>query len=180
MNDLKLGFLLGISFEGNSTFRGAILITDHQTKPIEFRVTAPIRPTNFQRTLYGEILNEEILVELIAIPLVHTLKEKPKLILVRDPIFLNANLKQEIRIIRIYKEKEIGYKKDNEPASLTSLSGKYEPIFMETSKEVQSELPEIRKILAEIFAKYNLLEPFDRVKLACEQVHAQKLGEADK
>ncbi|MFQ5752260.1 MAG: hypothetical protein ACE5HI_09710 [bacterium] len=180
MSELKIGFLTGVNFEGNSTFRGAILITDSQTKPLEFRVTAPIRPTSFQKTLYGEILGEEILVELITLPLVRTIKEKPEVILVRDPLFLGANLKQDIRIVRIYKEDEIGFGKNNESVSINSLSGKYEPILLETSKEVNDELPEIRKILSDVFAKYNLIEPFERVKLACEQVHAQKIGESQK
>ena len=171
---------MGVSFDDNSTFRGAILITDSQTKPLEFRVTAPIRPTSFQKTLYGEILGEEILVELITLPLVRTIKEKPEVILVRDPLFLSANLKQDIRIVRIYKEDEIGFGKNNESVSINSLSGKYEPILLETSKEVDDELPEIRKILSDVFAKYNLIEPFERVKLACEQVHAQKIGESQK
>ena len=180
MSELKIGFLTGVIFEGNSTFRGAILITDSQTKPLEFRVTAPIRPTAFQKTLYGGILNEEILVELITLPLVRTIKEKPAVILVRDPLFLGANLKQDIRIVRIYKEDEISFGKNNESVSINSLSGKYEPILLETSKEVTNELSEIRKILSDVFAKYNLLEPFERVKLACEQVHDQKIGESQK
>ena len=180
MSDLKIGFLMGVSFDDNSTFRGAILITDSQTKPIEFRVTAPIRPTLFQKTLYGEILGEEILVELIALPLVRTVKEKPAVILVRDPLFLGANLKQDIRIVRIYKEDEISFGKNSDGISINSLSGKYEPILLETSNEINNELSEIRKILSDVFAKYNLLEPFERVKLACEQVHAQKIGESQK
>jgi len=56
MEELTIGFLSSAKFENDSVIRGAILVTDVETKPLEFRVTAPVRPTNFQKTLYGDIL----------------------------------------------------------------------------------------------------------------------------
>ena len=72
----KMAFLDVYTFENNSGIMGAILVTDADTKPMEFRVTAPIKPTNFQKTLYGDVLLEHILVELAAVPLLSAINEQ--------------------------------------------------------------------------------------------------------
>ncbi|MCC5666361.1 hypothetical protein LC653_21180 [Nostoc sp. CHAB 5784] len=58
-------------------------------------MTEPVRPTKIQRTLYGEILYDYILVELIALPLLTALKEKPNIVIVQDEILINVNQKHE-------------------------------------------------------------------------------------
>ncbi len=175
MENLKLAFLSSYNFENDSVYRGAVLVTDENTKPIEFRVTSTIKPTDFQKTLYGSILNEHILVELIAVPLLGALKDQPDFVLVQDPLFLAANDKQGLRIVRLFKETEgDGH---NEAEQATVINSKYEPILLETSKHIEADLVEIRKRLFDIFAQRNLLEPFDRVKVACQQIHDKKVGE---
>jgi len=177
MNEIKLAFLSSSRFENNCTIRGAVLVTDSNTKPLEFRVTSPIRPTAFQRTLYGEVLDEHILVELVAVPLLNSLKEKPKLIIVQESLFLDINQKQDIPIVRLFKDSEARFGKNTSVQEITCSSGKFETVLIETSKEKEENLPVIRKQLADIFAHKNLLEPFERIRLACEQVHNQKIGE---
>lgn len=177
MSELKLGFLIGQSFEEGKAIRGAILITDDQTKPIEFRVTSPIRPTALQKTLYGKILFEHILVELVALPLLSSIKQKPNILIVRDPIFLNANGKQDKIIVRIFKEDENRYNLKVEPEQLSSIDGSFESVHLETSENMIDKLNEVRRMLSDIFSKRNLLEPFERVTLACRQVHSKGVGE---
>ena len=177
MQNTKIGFLSSCRFENNGIIRGALLVTDTQTKPIEFRVTSPIKPTNFQKTLYGDLLEEHLAIELLTLPLIEAIKEKPSLIIVREPVFLRVADKIDIDIVHIYKENEVQYGADRKTEQISSLGGKYEPLFIQTAKTIEDRLPELRKRLAEIFSQRNLLEPFDRVKLACEQVHLQKVGE---
>lgn len=177
MEELNVAFLSSCKFENDSVVRGAILVTDEQTKPLEFRVTAPIRPTNFQKTLYGEILIEHILVELVTIPLLNAFSQKPNIVVVRDPLFLGANERQEIPIVRVFKDSEARFSGDNKAEQITSIGGKYEPILVETSKAFEAKLPEIRKQLSQVFTNRNLLEPFERIKTACQQVHDQRAGE---
>src|SRR3989304_10041958 len=100
----KIAFLETYTLENDAGIMGAILVTDAETKPLEFRVTAPIRPTNFQRTLYGDVLLEHILTELVSVPLLNAINEQIDLILVRDPLFLGVNEKQGVRVIRISNE----------------------------------------------------------------------------
>ena len=74
-----IGFLGYREFDDGKAYRGAILVTDESSKPLEFRCTAPVRPTNLQRTLYGKSLLPHILTELIAVPLIASMREKPQL-----------------------------------------------------------------------------------------------------
>jgi len=177
MNNIKLAFLFSSRLENNSVIRGAVLLTDANTKPLEFRVTSPIRPTFFQKTLYGEVLDEHILVELIAVPLLNSLKEKPDLVIVEEKLFLSVNQKQNNKIIRLFKDTEVRFGDNSNIQQIICISGKFEPVLIETSKEVEPELHDIRKELTEIFTNRDLLEPFNRIRLACEQIHSQKIGE---
>jgi hypothetical protein len=65
MELLTIGFLGIHRFEDGAAIRGGMLVTDTTMKPVEFRVTAPVRPEKFQKILYGDILDEHISVELI-------------------------------------------------------------------------------------------------------------------
>ncbi|MGA8263260.1 MAG: hypothetical protein WB779_02345, partial [Ignavibacteriaceae bacterium] len=93
----NLAFLESYTLKDKEGIMGAILVTDSDTKPVEFRVTAPITPTNFQRTLYGNVLMEHILVELISAPLLNAVSLDLDIIIVRNPLFLGANDRQGVR-----------------------------------------------------------------------------------
>ena len=77
----KIAFLETYNLEDEAGIMGAILVTDAETKPLEFRVTAPIKPTNFQKTLYGDVLLEHILTELVSVPLLNALTKRSILFL---------------------------------------------------------------------------------------------------
>lgn len=66
---------------------------------------------------------------------------------------------------------------DSTQKMLTSLSGKYDPVILEMDKNFEEVLPEVRKSLSDVFASHNILEPFERTRIATEHVHAQKVGE---
>ena len=172
-----MAFLDVYTFENNSGIMGAILVTDSETKPIEFRVTAPIKPTNFQKTLYGDVLLEHILVELAAVPLLNAINEQLDLIIVRNPLFLGVNEKQGVRVVRIFKEEEGRTKNGKLTEALPQFMGNGSKTLLETSRKYEGELQEIQDQLVEVSDKRNLIEPFERLKTACEQVHLQKTGE---
>ena len=70
--------LLGyLEFDNGSSSRGAILVTDVGGKPLEFRCTAPVKPTAAQRALNGSTLLPRVLVAIIAKPLIDALNEEP-------------------------------------------------------------------------------------------------------
>ncbi len=170
----KLAFLETYDVEDNGGVMGAILVTDADTKPQEFRVTAPIKPTSFQKTLYGDVLHEHILVELVSIPLLNAINEQVDLILVRDSFFLGVNSKQGIRVVRLFKEGEEKSRKSSKSEELSFGGNGNEKTLIETSKKFDSEISVIKDELNKLSEGRNLLEPFERLKLACEQVNQQK------
>ncbi|MEI7812488.1 MAG: hypothetical protein WCJ01_08690 [Ignavibacteria bacterium] len=177
MELVRIAFLETYSFDDKSGIMGAILVTDTDTKPLEFRVTAPIKPTSFQKTLYGSVLNEHVLVELIALPLLGAIKDNIDLLLVRDPLFLGINNKQGVRCIRLFTEQEEPSKANKTENTPIELPGETVKSFIETTRKFNNELPDIREKLSAISMYRNLTEPFERLRIACEQVHLQKVDE---
>ena len=174
MEIAKLAFLETYALEENAGIMGAILVTDSDTKPLEFRVTAPIKPTSFQKTLYGDVLLEHILVELISVPLLNAVNEQVDLIIVKDPFFLGANSKQGIRVVRVYNEEDGQSRVSSKPEALAFSANGSGKTLLETSKKFEAELAAIKEQINKLAENRNLLEPFERLKLACEQVHQQK------
>lgn len=177
MNDFKIAFISSHRFENDTALRGAVLVADCDTKPLEFRVTAPVRPTLFQKTLYGELLDEHILVELIAIPLLDALKEKPQIILVRDPIFLKINEKQMIPTILILKEDEPQFGQNIPTVQIDCANSDQSPLIFKTSDNFRNELDSVQQQLKPIYSRRNILEPFSRNNIACQEMHERKLGD---
>ncbi|GGA20693.1 hypothetical protein [Okeania sp. KiyG1] len=173
INDIKIAFISCFDFEDGNVIRGSILVTDYETKPLEFRVTEPIRPTNFQETLYGELLKEHIFVELIAAPLLTATETKSQLILVQEPLLLEINTRQEIPTILVIREDEPQYGLKTSTVQLNSINSNYPPLILTTSDNFSTELESIAKQLESIYYRRNILEPFDRSQLACQQVHEQ-------
>lgn len=176
MSFKTIGFLGMHWFDNSAAIRGAILVTDIDTKPLEFRVTAPVSPQTFQEILYGDILVEHISVELIGVPLINSVQQKPDIILARDNLFLGLNIKQEIPTILVLAEDEPFMKKGSSTQPLTSPNSSYPAIKIGTSGQYESSLLEIASELQAIFLSRDLMEPFDRIKKACSDVHTRKVG----
>jgi len=177
---LQLMFLATKKFDSGKAIRGAFLLTDLNTKPVEFRCTNPIRPTTLQTMLYGDTLEQHIMVELIGLPLITSLKDRPALILIREAVFMRARPRVEIPIIRLVKEESLAVSSTGEgnPTQLLhSASGRFDPVVLAAHAKFSSDREQAKAILAEIFDNHDLLEPFDRIESALEQVHAQKIGE---
>src|SRR5664280_540517 len=98
-DEMQLLFVASQKFESGKAIRGAFLLTDMDTKPVEFRCTNPIRPTTLQTVLYGQMLQRHLMVELIGVPLVNSLKQPPSVILVQEPdlLWLRSKVTTEMR-----------------------------------------------------------------------------------
>lgn len=79
-SEARLAFV-DISTFDDGSIRGGILVTDLDTRPFEFRVTSPIKPTTIQRVLYGKTLVDYVYGELIGLPLVKAVKEQLNLVI---------------------------------------------------------------------------------------------------
>jgi hypothetical protein len=176
MEFLTIGFLGIYRFEEGAAIRGAILITDTETKPLEFRVTESVRPQKFQEILYGELLNEHISVELIGLPLLSALQQKPNLIIVRDLLFLEINTKQEIPTVLMLKEDEPLFKRGASTKPLNPEDSGRPPVKICTLSQFEPKLEEISHRLQPIFLKRDLMEPFNRLEKACADFNSRNEG----
>jgi hypothetical protein len=176
MDFLTIGFLGIYRFEEGAAIRGAILITDTETKPVEFRVTGPVRPQKFQEILYGELLNEHISVELIGLPLLSALEQKPNLIIVRDILFLEINTKQEIPTVLMLKEDEPLLKRGASTKPLNPEDSGRPPVKICTLSQFEPKLEEISHLLQPIFLNRDLMEPFNRLEKACADFNSRNEG----
>ncbi|MEG4029045.1 MULTISPECIES: hypothetical protein [unclassified Microcoleus] len=176
MKFLTIGFLGIYRFEEGAAIRGAILITDTETKPLEFRVTGPVRPQKFQEILYGELLNEHISVELIGLPLLSALQQKPNLIIVRDILFLEINTKQEIPTVLMLKEDEALLKRGASTKPLNPEDSGRPPVKICTLSQFEPKLEEISHLLQPIFLNRDLMEPFNRLEKACADFNSRNEG----
>ena len=85
--ETRLGFI-DVKVYSDSSIRGGILTTDLETKPFEFRVTSPIRPTQIQQILYGSSLKDYVYNELICAPLIKATKEKLSIVLTKESFLM--------------------------------------------------------------------------------------------
>src|SRR4030066_1240875 len=95
----NLAFLDITSFEDGAALRGGCRVTDGMPRPLEFRVSGPIRPTSLQKVLYGDTLQEYICTDLIGVPMLQTLEKKPDLGLVREAEFVKLRPRTEVPVL---------------------------------------------------------------------------------
>ena len=62
--EIRLAFI-DVTVFSDGSIRGGILTTDIETKPYEFRITSPIKPTQIQQILYGSSLKDHVYGELL-------------------------------------------------------------------------------------------------------------------
>ena len=179
---LRIAFLSYVETEKGLAGRGAVLVTDHVTKPLEFRCTTPIKPNPVQRTLYGETLRSYIAVDLVGHPLIDAIQEKPQVVIVQDVSFLDLRPKIPYYLVCLGKQGEqfrapsMNHPKQEstDPGVLVCDSGKFQPLTSITHWKHSSELTAILDVLRPVFAVVDLLEPFARIEKAVAEVDRQQ------
>ena len=164
--EIRLAFI-DVAVFPDGSIRGGILTTDVQTRPYEFRVTSPIRPTQVQQILYGTSLRDYVYGELICAPLVKATKENLSLVLVQEPSIAAMRPLVSVPVILIRHD---GNQKDDGPRAVNFSS----------HKSFQGELSFAKTILVPIMQNHDLIEPFERLKLALNEVHRTGVGEKGK
>jgi len=160
---MNLMFLTVKYFEQGQAIRGGSLVTDDKTRPIEFRCTSPIRPNEYQRVLYGKTLDSYVFVDLIGTPLVTATKESIDLALVEDERFLEIRPNVKVPVVLL---------------ALSGQDGTAPSVTLRTHPRFETEEAAVRSQLIPLFNEQrDLLEPFERVRLALDQAHAQKVGD---
>jgi hypothetical protein len=175
----KLSTLAFISLNENAkdTFRGGILVTDVRGKPIEFRCTSAIQPNAVQKTLYGSTLWPYMAVELMGLPLIRSVVERPHVIIIQQPEFIDVRSAVEQPVLLLSRQgSTLAVAEDGNQAPtelINSPSGKFEPIVVTSHEGYGSDL-EIVRDLRERCTAMDLMEPFERIRKAIEFVHQKE------
>ena len=177
-----IAFLGYRGFDNGEAIRGAILVIDEYGKPLEFRCTAPVRPTALQRTLYGTSLLPHVLTELIGAPLISSVREKPQLILIADEAYFDVRHKVSAPVIRVGRPSGAKEKQDDQPKSksllLQSASGKFAQVEIEAHWKFATDLDSSAERLRDLFGRWDLIEPFQRLAEGLQYVHDEGVLES--
>lgn len=167
--DIRLGFI-NVSVFNDGSIRGGILITDLETRPYEFRVTSPIKPTQLQQILYGPSLKEYVFGELICTPLVKAAKEKLSLVLIKELTLLVIRPLISVPVLYLsYDQRSIKLGNGKEDT--------IKPVTISTHRNFTGEETWAQTVLTPVMQRHDLLEPFERIKNALNEVHKQKIEE---
>ena len=181
-----IGFFLYLNEGDSEHLRGGILVVDRRGKPLEFRCTSPVKPTAIQRLLYGKsLLVPHVAIDLMGIPLVKSLRERPLALFVRDPQLLGLRTTVDLPVVHLRRQGE-SFELSSEdkpqgaekPFVIESLSGQFQPVIATAHWKYESELDPLRAELSSFFAEADLLEPFERLANALKEIAHQKQLEA--
>jgi len=171
--DKLLGFLNLYETANKDGYLGAMLITDLQGIPQEFRCTYPVKPTSVQKSLYGDTLVPYIGVHLCGIPLIKTVKSLPSLIIVPQVYLLEVRPGIDFPVVLVQRagdvievETPIDKKPIIERERLECPTKKFQPIIFAPHPHFYDDRAVSREILGQIFGYLDPLEPFERMSKA--------------
>lgn len=175
-----IGFLSLFETSNKDGKLGAILITDHQGVPQEFRCTYPVKPTTIQRPLYGNTLEPYIGTQLCGIPLIKSIQLKPSLILVDKEFLLDVRTETPYPIIFLRRagesievESPDSGKGTSKRERIESPTGRFQPVIVTVHTNFDEDKTIARKIIEEIFSHLDPYEPFERMQKAVDVLGKQ-------
>lgn len=179
MEKFKLGYFSSLKIEDQHI--GGMMVTDHQSIPLEFKYTEPVRPTRIHKIIFGKVLEKYISEDVIKKNLFKEIKQIPSLIFVTELELLGEDPVNRIPIVALQtttlppleaagefqriKEKEIIVQPitSTHPLKLT---------FFSPEPDVQERA---MNILRSFIDKIDIHEPFIRVESALRAL-CQKRG----
>ncbi|OQY95424.1 MAG: hypothetical protein B6D41_06160 [Chloroflexi bacterium UTCFX4] len=176
--NITLAFLSLYMTMTKDGYLGAILVTDSQGVPLEFRCTHPVKPNTIQKSLYGDTLVPHIGTNLCGIPLLKAIQNKPSLVIVNSDYMLNTRFGSAYPIVFVRRAgetievKSVDGKDAEIKQRLDSSSGKFQPIIIESHCDFDDGTIG-RKILEPLFSELDPLEPFQRMSKSIEVLTQQ-------
>jgi hypothetical protein len=174
-----LGFLTFLQTATRDGYLGAVLVTNIQGVPQEFRCTQPVKPTAIQKPLYGEALEPYIAVELCGAPLIKSLQCRPSVVLVIKESLLGVRSKcgcPAVLVRRAGETIDVTSSEVAEPSKkkekIESPTGRFQPVVLSADLQFEEDLPIARAVL-ERASHLDPLEPFDRIARAVEVLAKQ-------
>jgi len=183
MEDKFIAFLQVAEIAPDS-FLGAILVTKPTSVPVEFRVTLPVRPTNIQKSLYGESMIPYIGTELCGTQLLEAITHNPEVVFVSPDYMLGVRPNSAAPVIYVAEtdqgqgangtETDQTAEEERGPAKSWPLSGSNnQPLSLSTALGFADDYEITKELIAELALKFDLMEPFARVNRAIDVLAEQ-------
>ena len=172
MDKHKIGFFSLYDTDSADSYVGALLVTDDNGIPLEFKCTHAVKPTAIQKSLYGDKLKPYIAVTLCGIPLLNNISNKPDLLFINIPFILGIRPEIEIPTLLIRRAGEsINLQSDEnktEKQRIESESGQFQAVILQAHPDNNAEAKSWNGKTNQLFNNFDLIEPFDRMKKAIE------------
>ncbi len=174
MEKFKLGYFSSRKLD--EQYIGAVMVTDHQSIPIEFKYTEPIHPTKIHKIIFGKVLDKYLYEDVIKKSLLKDIKQVPSVFFVTELELLGEDPVHRVPMVALQtttlpglsaagefqrvKEKEIIIQPmtSTHPLKLT---------FFSPEPDLQER---VMNILRSFIDKVDIYEPFSRVETALKTI----------
>jgi hypothetical protein len=123
-----------------------------------------------------------VLTELIAVPLISSVREKPQLILIADDAYFDVRHKISAPVIRVARASGAKAKQDDQAKTksllLQSASGKFAQVEIEAHWKFSGDFDSCADRLRDLFGRWDLTEPFQRLAEGLQYVHDERVLES--
>lgn len=104
-DDVTLGFL-SVSHDEHTGYAGGLLVLNRRGRPVEFRCTAPVQPSQAQQVLYGPTLAPYVCGELISDALFQHTQAQPALVITNHVDNMSARQRLTVPLVLLNLEQE--------------------------------------------------------------------------
>ncbi|MCP4217490.1 MAG: hypothetical protein GY765_22810 [bacterium] len=161
-------------------FIGAIMITDHQSIPVEFKYTEPIRPTRIHKIIFGKVLEKYIGEDVIKKNLMKEIKQVPTIIFVTELALLGEDQVNRVPMVALQTTTLPGLGEAGEIQRIKDKEVIIQPTTSRNPLKLTFHSPEpdvqerVLNILRSFIDKIDLYEPFSRVENALKSLCLQR------
>jgi hypothetical protein len=172
MEKQKIGFFSLYDTDTADSYVGALLVTDDNGIPLEFKCTHSVKPTAIQKSLYGDKLKPYIAITLCGVPLLNNISNKPDILFINIPFILGLRPEIETPTFLIRRTGESinlqTEENETEKQKIESESGEFQAIILQTHPDNKEESKSLNGTINQLFNNFDLIEPFDRMKKSIE------------
>jgi len=143
-----IGFIVLRENPSENSFVEAILVTDRNGYPVEYRFTEKIRISETQRILYGETLRSYLALEAFGPKLLEKLDNPPTLIVAKDEELLALREKSKCPILLLEAE----------------------GVSLRTHKKYPHDAESTRSVLKSYKERISLSKPFERISKLLQEL----------
>jgi len=171
--DVLLAYLTVVECDSIGAI-GGCLVVDRAGRPREFHCTAPVAATRTQEILYGATLRPFLYGEQIGLTLLAKCRGPVGLVITDVPEITTAHTLMQSPIALLEQADE---ENDTNPSDMTSKAGDSLNVIRGGDATLSivggpAGLAELKKIVQDCAARFDLAEPLERIRLAIRETSA--------